>query len=277
MKKRTIKMITLGIKQFRDPYYQGFAGQLAFYFILSLVPIIILVSQVAGAIFGASLDSLIDWLLKYASGEVAETIKRLLSYKVALGSNILLLFVALWASSRAKFALVRITNFTMTDGRTTGNGYFRERFRAVVSMSITILTLIMSLVVLVYGQHLLELVLGVLGIEDVAPQMWLILRWPLAAAMYFFMISYDYYSMPSTKVRYREIIPGSIFASIGLLLVTWIYSLYVDQIMAYDILYGSLANLVALLFWFYFLAWVLCLGMLFNKVWMDTSEDLTID
>ena len=277
MKKRIIKMITLGIKQFRDPYYQGFAGQLAFYFILSLVPIIILVSQVAGAIFGASLDSLVDWLLKYASGEVAETIKRLLSYKVALGSNILLIFVALWASSRAKFALVRITNFTLTDGRSTGNGYFRERFRAVVSMSITILTLIMSLVVLVYGQHILELVLSILGIENFAPQLWLILRWPLAAGMYFFMISYDYYSMPSTKVRYREIIPGSIFASIGLLLVTWVYSLYVDQIMDYDILYGSLANLVALMFWFYFLAWVLCLGMLFNKVWMDTSDDLTID
>jgi membrane protein len=277
MKHRVIKMITLGIKQFRDPYYQGFAGQLAFYFILSLVPIIILVSQVAGTIFGASLDSLIEWLLKYASGEVAETIKRLLSYKVALGSNILLIFVALWASSRAKFALVRITNFTLTDGRSTGRGYFRERFRAVVSMSITILTIILSLVVLVYGQHILELVLGVLGIEKVAPQLWMFLRWPLAAAMYFFMISYDYYSMPSTKVRYREIIPGSIFASIGLLLVTWIYSLYVDQIMNYDILYGSLANLVALMFWFYFLAWVLCLGMLFNKVWMDTSDDFIME
>jgi membrane protein len=270
-------MITLGIKQFRDPYYQGFAGQLAFYFILSLVPIIIIVSQIAGAIFGASLESLVDWLLKYASGEVAETIKRLLSYKVALGSNILLIFIALWASSRAKFALVRITNFTLTDGRSTGNGYFRERFRAVVSMSITILALILSLVILVYGEQLLELVFGALGIEQVAPQLWLLMRWPLAAAMYFFIISYDYYSMPTTKVRYREIIPGSIFASVGMLLVTWIYSLYVDQIMNYDILYGSLANLVALMLWFYFLAWVLCLGMLFNKVWMDTSDELTME
>ncbi len=272
MKKRILRMITLGIKQFRDPYYQGFAGQLAFYFVLSLVPIIILVSQIAGAVFGASLESLVDWLLKYTSGEVAETIKRLLSYRVALGSNILLTFVALWASSRAKFALVRITNFTLTDGRSTGNGYFRERFRAVASMVITIATLILALIVLVYGQHLLEFILGILGIEGVAGEVWLILRWPLAAAMYFLMISYDYYSMPSTKVRYREIIPGSIFASIGLLFVTWAYSLYVDQITNYDILYGSLANIVALLFWFYFIAWVLCLGMLFNKVWMETRQ-----
>ena len=138
-------------------------------------------------------------------------------------------------------------------------------------MIITIATLILALFVLVYGQHLLEFILGILGKESVAGDVWLILRWPLAAAMYFLMISYDYYSMPSSKVRFRQIIPGSIFASVGLLLVTWAYSLYVNQIISYDILYGSLANIVALLFWFYFMAWVLCLGMLFNKVWMDTK------
>lgn len=273
MKQRTLRMVTLGIKQFRDPYYQGFAGQLAFYFVLSLVPIIILVSQILGAIFGASIQSAVDWLLGYATGEVAESIKRLLSYKVALGHNILLFVVALWASSRAKFALVRITNFTFTEGASTGNGYFRERFRAVVSMGITLLTLILSLVILVYGQMLLELALGILGYEKVATEIWLVLRWPLAAGLYFLMISYDYYSMPTAKVRYRDIIPGSIFASVGMLLVTYVYSKYVGQIVSYDILYGSLANIVALLIWFYFLAWVLCLGMLFNKVWKDTGDN----
>ena len=275
MKSRTLRMITLGIKQFRDPYYQGFAGQLAFYFVLSLVPIIILVSQILGAIFGASIDSAVDWLLRYATGEVAESIKHLLSYKVALGHNIILILVALWASSRAKFALVRITNFTFTEGASTGRGYFRERFRAIVSMGITMLTLILALVVLVYGQMILELALGILGAEKAAADLWLILRWPLAAAFYFFMISYDFYSMPTTKVRYREIIPGSVFAAVGLLLVTYLYSKYVNQIINYDILYGSLANIVALLIWFYFLAWVLCLGMLFNKVWKDTVDEGT--
>ena len=40
----------------------------------------------------------------------------------------------------------------------------------------------------------------------------------------------------------------------------------------YDILYGTLSSIVALLFWFYFLAWVLCLGILINKVLDDTSD-----
>ena len=41
MKSRAVKMILLGIKQFRDPYYQGFAAQMSFYILLSLVPTVI--------------------------------------------------------------------------------------------------------------------------------------------------------------------------------------------------------------------------------------------
>ncbi|HPR23877.1 MAG TPA: YihY/virulence factor BrkB family protein [Bacillota bacterium] len=273
MKKRFFTMLTLGIKQFRDPYYQGFAGQLSFYFMLSLVPVIILISQILGGIFGSSLDLAVDWILQYTKGVVAEELNNLLSYEFATGNNILLLLIALWASSRAQFAMMRITNFTFTEGRSTGRGYWRERFRAVITMFLTLLAIIFSLLVLVYGEQIFGLVLGGIGAEKGAAEIWLKLRWPVAALLYFLMISYNYYTLPTQKIKFREVIPGSIFASLGLLIVTLIFATYVGRIAAYDILYGSLASIVALLFWFYFLAWVLCLGVLFNKVWRDTGEN----
>lgn len=48
MRDRLLRMLSLGIRQFKDPYYQGFAAQLSFYFILSIVPIVILISQILG-------------------------------------------------------------------------------------------------------------------------------------------------------------------------------------------------------------------------------------
>ena len=69
MGKRLKKMIILGIDQFQDPYYQGVAAQLAFFLFLSILPTIILFSQLMG-LFSLSLDSLQEWanILKTMSG-----------------------------------------------------------------------------------------------------------------------------------------------------------------------------------------------------------------
>ena len=49
-KVRFRKMVLLGIKQFGDPYYQGFAAQIAFYIMLSVVPTIVVMTQLLGVI-----------------------------------------------------------------------------------------------------------------------------------------------------------------------------------------------------------------------------------
>lgn len=271
MNKRLPQMILLGIKQFKDPYYQGFAAQMAFYFLLSLVPMIIVLSQLLG-VFDISLDFLDDWIEAYVSTDATEILRDLIHYKPVVASNIMFIILALWAASRAQFSMMRITNYTMTEGKSTGHGYWRERFRAVKTIAITLFTLAFSLIILVYGEIILELIFGSVIKGTQIDTLWTYLRWPIGMVLYFLMVSYNYYVLPSEKVRFREIVPGSIFASIGLLIVTIFYSNYTGYTTNYDIIYGSLASIVALLFWFYFLAWVLCIGILVNKVWKDTSS-----
>lgn len=265
MKDRFFKMLNLGIKQFNDPYYQGFAGQIAFYFMLSIVPVVLLTSQIIGYIWGTSLEDAVGWILENAHGTVGATLKRLLTYKSGGFSNVIYIVVALWAGSRAQFSMMRINNFMFTEGQTTGRGYWRERFRAIFNLFVTIVTVILALLVLIYGSRILE------KFTDSA-DIWLWVRWPIALALFFIMIVFNYYFMPETRVQIKNIIPGSLFAAVGLLLVTAIYSRYTASVAKYDIIYGSLATIVALMFWFYFMAWVLCLGILFNKVWMDTEK-----
>ncbi|MEG1584922.1 MAG: YihY/virulence factor BrkB family protein [Anaerovorax sp.] len=273
-KRRLLQMIALGIKQFRDPYYQGFAAQLAFYFLLSLVPMAIVLSQLLG-FFSISLDTLGGWIDEYVSGEVAEILKGLISYTPTGAMNTAFIVIALWASSRAQFSMMRITNYTFTGGKSTGNGYFRERIRAVKTMILTLFTIVFSLIILVYGELILQIIVGTLVRDDGASyrvnDFWLYIRWPVAMALYFLMVSYNYYVLPSKRVTFREILPGSIFSSVGMLLVTGGYSIYTSYVVNYDIIYGSLASIVALMFWFFFLAWALVLGIMLNKVWGDTK------
>lgn len=276
-KTRILKMFILGFKQFQDPYYQGFAAQIAFYLMLSIVPTIVLITQVLGW-FGVSLESALQLISDYTGKQTSGLLMSLFEFSSAGFGNLFFVIIALWAASRASFAIMRISNYTLTDGESSRRGYikgyFAERFRAVKTMGLTIITIVLSLVILAYGKLILTAIVTAMGLDAslIVDNTWMWLRWLLGFALYFFMISYNYYIMPADKVRYRQVIPGSIFASVGFLLVTSLYSKYTSSLVDYDVLYGALSSVVAIMFWFYFLAWVLCLGVLCNKVWNDTSE-----
>lgn len=269
---RVRKMLILGIQQFHDPYYQGVAAQLAFFMFLSILPTFILLSQILG-FFDLSLTSIEQFVDVNITGEGVDTLMHMLNYSPAGINSVFLAVTAVWAASRVQFAMIRVTNYTLTDGDMTGEGYVKDRLRSIKTILITVFTVAFSLVVLVYGPMLLKISFGRVVGTQLADAAWMALRWPLAAALYFLMISYNYYVLPTVKVRYRDIVPGSIFASVGFLAVTYGYNIYTKFSGNYNILYGSFSNIVVLMFWFWFISWVLCLGVTLNRVWWATRKE----
>lgn len=268
---RIKRMLILGIQQFRDPYYQGVAAQLAFFMFLSILPTFILLSQILG-FFDLSLKSIEQFVDVNITGEGVDTLMRMLNYSPAGINSVFLAITAVWAASRVQFAMIRVTNYTLTDGDMTGEGYVKDRLRSIKTILITVFTVAFSLIVLVYGPILLKLSFGRVVGAQIADAAWMALRWPLAAALYFLMISYNYYVLPTVRVRFRDIVPGSIFASVGFLVVTYGYNIYTKLSGSYNILYGSFSNIVVLMFWFWFISWVLCLGVTVNRMWWATRK-----
>lgn len=275
IRARAAKMIILGFKQMQDPYYQGFAAQISFYLILSIVPIFLLIIQMLG-FFGISMEAALSLIEQYTGKEMYGMLEELFRFSSAGLGNVVFAVIALWAGSRASFAIMRITNYTLTEGQSTGRNYFIERIRAIKTMIITVLTISFSLIILAYGRPILEMIINILGIKNgeiYVDSIWMWLRWILGFALYFLMISYNYYILPTERVRFRKVLPGSIFAAAGMLIVTFIYSKYTGSLADYDLLYGALSSVVAIMFWFYFIAWVMCLGVLCNKVWDETGKN----
>lgn len=270
-KQRVKRMIILGIYQFQDPYYQGVAAQLAFFLFLSILPTLILLSQVLG-LFSLSLEELQSWADINISGEGVDLIDDMLNYSPSGANSLFLAITAIWAASRVQFALIRVTNYTLTDGASTGEGYVKDRIRSIKTILVTVFTIAFSLVVLVYGPTILKLVFGRALGNEIMNAAWVAFRWPITMGLYFLMISYNYYVLPTEKVPYRDIVPGSIFASVGFLVVTIVYNLYTKYSANYDILYGSFSNIVVLLMWFWFISWVMCLGITTNRVWWATRR-----
>ena len=266
-------MFIVGFQQIQDPYYHGFAAQISFYMMLSVVPILILIIQLLGLI-GISMETALNVVEQYTGNSISNVLSIIFEFSSIGFGNIIFLIIALWAGSRASFAISRIANYTMTEGQNTGKNYFIERARAILTMLLTMISLVVAIVILCYGKIILIGALTALRIDDTSfvDSFWLWLRWPLAFVLYFFIIGYNFYILPTVRKPFRTVIPGALFASIGMLIVSWVYTFYTSSLVNYDIMYGALSSVVALMIWFLLLSWVLILGLMCNKVVEDTSH-----
>lgn len=64
----------------------------------------------------------------------------------------------------------------------------------------------------------------------------------------------------SVSPRFREVLPGAIFASVGLVVLTLAFGFYVSNFGSYNATYGSLGAVIVLLTWLWLSAYVLLLG-----------------
>ena len=87
--KRVKKMFVMIIAQFEDPYYQGVAAQIAFSLFLSIVPILILTSQLLG-LFSLSLDEIRHWIGDNVSVEGTDQLLSFLEDSPSGANNIFL-------------------------------------------------------------------------------------------------------------------------------------------------------------------------------------------
>ncbi|MBQ6949448.1 MAG: YihY/virulence factor BrkB family protein [Firmicutes bacterium] len=279
-KRRIREIISHMILSNRDPYFQSAGAQLAFYLVMSLVPIVILLVH-ACAVFAISPELVSDLAGEFIEPKslerIQEAILRLLPGNVGSGSGIfsmVAILTTLWSASRLQFCVVGICNYA-NSGKTRVDGFVRERIRSLINVGLMILLIMASLVVLVYGRVILEIVgafmTEFLGIPFHFNGIWYLIRWPAAIAVYAAILSYIYYSSPTKRVSFRKVLPGGIFAAIGMMIASLGYSVYVTTFANYDALYGSLASVIALLIWFYLLGKIFVFGILFNQACEKTK------
>ena len=133
-----------------------------------------------------------------------------------------------------------------------------------------------SLVVLVYGNMLIDMLGEVLGVSDlvVSPFLTSMLRWPLALFLYWLFLAFNYMMTPNQTLKLKEVLPGSLFAAIGILVATIAYYIYFKHFSHLNLVYGSLAAIIALLLWFYWLGYILMVGIVVNASWFERGEEM---
>ena len=273
-RKKLLHIVMHILKELKDPYYAGAPAELAFFFLLSFVPLTVLLGQALG-VLSVSTEWLKSIIASQATASLANIVNEILINDPPKSMNIILILVIAWASSRGQYSLIRISNYAYEHGGISYS-YIHERIRAIKTVVLTLIIIVFSLTILVYGEIIIKGVAFYFdqtrGSEFLVKNIWFIIRWPIAATIYLFTIGFTYMILPAEKLHIREIIPGTIFASTFILLASVIYSQYIFSFKYTGLIYGSLATVVALMLWLYIIGFILVIGILFNIAYRDIVE-----
>ena len=82
-----------------------------------------------------------------------------------------------------------------------------------------------------------------------------------------------YHFLPNRKLPFRDLILGSIFCSLGWLVISFVFSMYLTIFKGFSGLYGSMTAIILVMLWLYFCMYLM-LGGLINCIWVDAKRDI---
>ena len=253
----------------------AYAAQTAFFFMLCMIPIILLlltmvqytpvtkadVMTAVIQVFPSSVDSLITSIVNQV-------------YNQSSGIIPITIVVALWSAGKGVLAMSSGLN-CVYNCRETRN-YFFLRIRATVYTVMFILVIIFLLVLSVFGNSLnIFIAEHVPFLRNMAD--WLIrarnIITPIVMIIFLLLI---YKFLPNRRDMYKRQLPGAVFSTLGWMVISWVFSVYVDVFKGFSSMYGSLTTIMLIMMWMYFCMYCILIGGELN-IWfgekIDESEE----
>jgi membrane protein len=154
----------------------------------------------------------------------------------------------------------------------SGRPFLKQRAVAILLVFIVALPAVGSSVLIVFGARIEQWMLATLGlapVEDLRTSVILafgLLRYVVALTAIVLVTGLMYHTGPNRPMKFRGVLPGAILATVLWLLATSLFALYVRHIANYNVLYGSIGAVIALLVWMYVLAVISLFGCEYNAV-----------
>ena len=179
--------------------------------------------------------------------------------------------VSIWAASRVMISLME--GFQAAYHIPTGRPFLRQQGMAILLVLATALPLLAASGLVLFGNRAEQLALRWLGLSPAWQEIesWVRLltsasRYAVAIAANVAVAATLYTLGPNRPQRWRNVWPGAVVATALWLVSTMGFAWYVRNMAGYNVLYGSIGAVIALLVWMYVLAAVVLLGCEFNAV-----------
>jgi len=252
-------------KDFDRHNYVTCGAALAFYFLMSVFPLLIFLASLLAYIpipnlFDHALQIMARIVPADAMGVVRGVLKDVLHANPKLLSFSIV--VSVFTASGGFDSLISILN--IASDVPEGRPYWKRRLTA---LGLTLLTGLMVLLALLatalgpgFGSWLAERV----TVGRLVVILWPYIRWTLIVGFTILTVETIYFFAPNVQQRFTDQIPGALIAVSTWIAASWSLGWYLRNIAHYNYTFGALGAVVGLMMWFYVTALSLMLGAEIN-------------
>ena len=246
------------------PEMKVLPGELAFFLFLSLVPIITLVVYI-GMILSIGTDSVAVFISKVFPADVSNLLVPYVSdVGVDFSTVIFMISGFLMASNGAGSLIITSNALYKIDHK----NFFIRLLKGLFMTILLVILFIFIIVVLAFGDKIINLIIGIPIFQNAGYEIlvvYAILKWPIGLIFIFLIVKLLYTIAPDKKIPTKYMNRGAIFTTIMWVLVTIVYTFYINNYANYNLFYGSLSNIVVIMLWVYILSFILVIGMAINN------------
>lgn len=244
----------------------GLAAEQAYYYLLSVFPMLILLLSILPYL---SINSQVvsDFSYNFLPIETAQLIKETFISLINERNRELLTFSiigTIWSASNGINAFIHSMNIAF-DVQETRN-FFINRLLSIIMTFGLIIAFIIALILPVFGNILLDLLNQLVLIPDEVQRFIHVLRWGVAVIIISIILAYLYKVAPNIQLSFKEVFIGAVTATILWLLVSLGFSFYVNNFGNYSATYGSLGGVIVLMLWLYLTGMSLIIGGEINAI-----------
>ncbi len=137
----------------------------------------------------------------------------------------------------------------------------------ILSLGLTILLSVMLIIaigLIIFGTVVVNYLVNAEIITTSAADLIIYGKWMVMLAMLFFGISILFHLGPALKSKWKLFSPGSIFATIFIIITSIGFNYYIQNFSQYNKIYGSIGTLMIILLWMYFNSIILLTGFELN-------------
>lgn len=249
------------IKNIADDRLTLFSAQASYYIIISAFPFIMLLISLAGFILPIDRHSFSITINAFVPKTIQQIVSLLTEELFEKSIPILSVtaLTTLWSSSRGIASIERgvLKVYSIPENK----NFIFSSLLSIVYTVMFIAILLATLFIGVFGNAILEIInehitFSVTEIFFIKS----ILLFALICSIFHLM----YYFFARRQIPFRKHIPGAVFSSLGWLVFSKLFSVYIDNFANYSYIYGSLTAVVLLMLWLYFCVMILLCGAELN-------------